>query len=129
MGLQRNSSEVTERAPGHPKGPGPEIMSARSLASNTVVNYRGEPVGDIVDIMIDMRSGRVCFAVLSLGTSNKLFAVPWVVLNIDGNHKRFILTVERDRLANAPSFEKNRWPDMSDLSWEAGIHRHYGTRA
>lgn len=132
MGIQRNSAEAAAPGPNMHKGPGPEVMSASSLAGDAVVNYKGEHVGDIKDIMIDMRSGRVSYAVMSfgsiLGMGGKLFAVPWSVLNIDGNHKRFVLNVDKDRLKDAPGFDKNIWPDMADLGWEAGIHRHYGTK-
>ncbi|MEY4640175.1 MAG: hypothetical protein RLZZ227_169, partial [Pseudomonadota bacterium] len=26
----------------------------------------------------------------------------------------------------APGFDKDKWPDMSDPRWGAGIHTHYG---
>ncbi len=105
-------------------------MSARSLAGDAVVNLKGENVGDIKDVMIDMRTGKVSYAVLSfgsiLGVGAKLFAVPWAALTIDGPKKRFVLNVAKDRLKDAPGFDKDHWPDMADISWEAKIHRHYG---
>ena len=48
-------------------GPGPEIMAASTLEGNDVVNGKGEDLGSIKEIMIDVPSGRVAYAVLSSG--------------------------------------------------------------
>jgi hypothetical protein len=58
----------------------------------------------------------------------KLFAVPWNALTLDTENKRFVLSVEQDRLKDAPGFDKNHWPDMSDQSWSKEIHAFYGTK-
>jgi len=47
------------------KGPGPELMGADTLVGSDVYNLQGEDIGDIKEIMLDMRSGRVGYAVLS----------------------------------------------------------------
>jgi len=114
------------------RGPGPELMGADTLIGNDVVNAKDEDLGDIKEIMLDMRSGKVGYAVLAyggfLGMGEKLFAVPWNALTLDTEKKRFVLGVEQDRLKDAPGFDKNHWPDMSDQSWAKGIHDFYGTK-
>ena len=113
-------------------GPGPGIMGADTLLGNDVYSHREEDLGDIKEIMIDMRSGRVGYAVLSfggfLGLGEKLFAVPWSALVLDTENKRFVLKVEKDRLKDAPGFDKDQWPDMADQSWASEIHSYYGTK-
>ncbi|MGL1834867.1 PRC-barrel domain-containing protein [Rhodocyclaceae bacterium SMB388] len=110
---------------------GPAMMSAGSLSGDDVYNHKGEDLGEIKEIMLDMRSGRVAYAVLSyggfLGMGEKLFAVPWNALTLDPENKRFVLYVEKDRLKDAPGFDKDHWPDMGDPSWSKGIHSYYGT--
>lgn len=114
------------------QGPGPEIMGADTLIGNDVCNHRDEDLGNIKEIMLDMRSGRVGYAVLSyggfLGMGEKLFAVPWSALVLDTKHKRFVLNVEKERLKDAPGFDKDAWPDMADQSWASQIHSYYGTK-
>jgi sporulation protein YlmC with PRC-barrel domain len=114
------------------RGPGPEIMGADTLVGNAVFNHKDEDLGDIKEIMLDMRSGRVGYAVLSFGgflsLGKKLFAVPWNALSLDTEHKRFVLNVEKDRLKGAPGFDKDKWPDMADQSWAQEIHKYYGTQ-
>lgn len=113
-------------------GPGPELMGADTLIGNDVYNLQDESLGDIKEIMLDMRSGQVAYAVLSLGgflgIGEKLFAVPWSALTLDTENKRFVLSVDKDRLEKAPGFDRNKWPNMADPSWEQGIQAYYGTK-
>ncbi|MEF9671853.1 hypothetical protein QNM99_02940 [Pseudomonas sp. PCH446] len=62
-----------------------------------------------------------------LGMGEKLFAVPWSALTLDTVNKRFVLGVDKERLANAPGFDKDMWPDMQDPTWSKEIHAYYGT--
>lgn len=114
------------------KGPGPELMGADTLVGNDVYNLNGDDLGDIKEIMLDMRSGRVGYAVLSYRpflSAGKLFAVPWSALTLDTKHKRFTLNVDKARLKDAPGFDKSHWPDMADQTWQKEIHGYYGTMA
>ena len=112
-------------------GPGPALMGADTLIGDNVVNGKEEKLGDIKEIMLDMQTGQVAYAVLAfggfLGMGEKLFAVPWQALHLDTAHHRFVLNVDKDRLKNAPGFDKDAWPDMSDVNWASGIHSFYGT--
>jgi sporulation protein YlmC with PRC-barrel domain len=121
---------VGGRKPG--KGPGPEVMSAGTLTGNDVKNSRGENLGDIEAIMLDVPSGRVAYAVLSvggfLGAGDKLFAVPWRALKLDTDNKCFLLEVEKERLKDAPGFDKDHWPSMADMQWASKVHSYYGTQ-
>lgn len=113
----------------HHSGPGPRLMGADTLNGNDVYNAENEDLGDIKEIMLDVASGKVAYAVLSfggvLGLGEKLFAVPWKVLKLDTENKRFILNVSKDRLNNAPGFDKDDWPDMTDRTWVDGIQKFY----
>jgi sporulation protein YlmC with PRC-barrel domain len=115
------------------RGPGPELLSAHTLRGEGVYNRKAEELGTIKEIMIDMRSGRVSYAVMSfggfLGVGGKLFAVPWEALTLDTQHKRFILNLDKEQLENAPGFDKDHWPNMADPAWAEAIHSYYGTRS
>ena len=112
-------------------GSDPEVMGADTLVGNDVYNHKDEDLGDIKEIMLDMRSGKVNYAVLSfggfLGLGDKLFAVPWDALTLDTKNKRFVLNVDKDQLKDAPGFDKDKWPNMADQSWATKIHTYYGT--
>lgn len=111
-------------------GPGPELMGADTLIGDEVYNAKDEHLGDIKEIMLDMRSGKVAYAVLAHGgvftLGEKLYAVPWEALTLDANKKRFVLDIDKDRLENAPGFDTDHWPNMTSPDWKAEIERYYG---
>ncbi|MBI3545162.1 MAG: PRC-barrel domain-containing protein [Gammaproteobacteria bacterium] len=113
-------------------GPGPELMGASTLIGDNIVNQKGEDLGDLKEVMLDTRNGRVGYAVVSfggfLGMGDKLFAVPWKALTLDTTNKRLVLNVDKKRLKDAPGFDKDHWPDMADPTWEKQVHGYYGTR-
>jgi sporulation protein YlmC with PRC-barrel domain len=113
-------------------GPGPQLMGADTLIGNDVYNHQEESIGDIKEIMLDVASGTVSYAVLSfgsiLGFGEKLFAVPWSALTLDTENKRFLLNISKERLENAPGFDKDNWPNMADQTWKNDIQDYYSER-
>jgi sporulation protein YlmC with PRC-barrel domain len=113
-------------------GPGPRIMGADTLEGNSVRNAAGENLGEIQHIMLDVPAGRVAYAVLSfggfLGIGDKLFAVPWSALALDTEQKCFVLNINKERLQQAPGFDKDHWPSMADETWARSTHAYYGLR-
>jgi len=67
------------------------VLSASTLSGDTVRNAAGDDLGSVKEIMVDIPSGRVAYAVLSfggfLGMGDKLFAVPWSALTVDEDEK------------------------------------------
>jgi sporulation protein YlmC with PRC-barrel domain len=108
----------------------PQALSVSTLLGNQVVDRAGHEVGKIHELMVDLKSGRVTYAVMSLGgllgLGEKLFAVPWVSLELDAEHDRFVMDVDRDKLRKAPGFDKNDWPNMSDTYWGTDVPKFYG---
>jgi len=114
------------------KGPGPRLMGADTLIGNDVYNLENEDLGDIKEIMLDVATGNIEYAVLSfgsfLGMGEKLFAVPWNALKLDTENKRFVLNINEDRLKNAPGFNKDAWPNLADKTLVNDLHSYYGTK-
>lgn len=113
-------------------GPGPRLMGADTLMGEDVYNSQGEDLGDIKEIMLDMQSGEVAYAVLSfggvMGMGTKLFAVPWQALQLDTQNKRFILDVSKEKLQRAPGFDKDNWPDMASAEFTNEMSSFYNTK-
>ena len=106
------------------------VLAASPLEGDKVRTSANEDLGKVDEIMIDLQSGRVAYAVLSfggaLGIGNKLFAVPWSALTVDQDNKCLILDVDKRTLETAPGFNKDEWPDMADPAWSKRIFSHYG---
>ena len=111
---------------------GSRVLSASTLSGDDVYDPRGEKLGSIKELMLDIENGKVCYAVLSFGgflsLGEKLFAVPWSALKVDTENKRFIMDTTEERMKNAPGFDSDHWPNMADTSWEKSIYSYYDTR-
>ena len=120
--VPRNAGIVRDFA--HPSdGPGPDVMDAKTLIGDDVVNESGEDLGKIEAIMLNVPSGHIAYAVLAF--RHKLYAVPWDALTLDAIDKRFVLPVTPERLAEAPGFDKDHWPSMADPDWMEQIRSYY----
>ena len=108
----------------------PNVLSSSSICSDHVTNAAGENLGKIEDLMIDLNTGRIAFAVLSFGgflkMGTKLFAIPWEALKLNKEKKEFILHIDKSRLEKATGFDKDNWPDMADPTFGTTIYTHYG---
>ncbi|HEY3801542.1 MAG TPA: PRC-barrel domain-containing protein [Kofleriaceae bacterium] len=105
-------------------------LGASTLKHDKVVNLEGRDIGRIEELMIDIVTGRVAYAVLSfggiLGLGGKLFALPWSALTIDEAHKRFVVNVDKQTLEQMQGFDKGHWPDLNDLDYAQGVYRQWG---
>ena len=108
----------------------PNLLSASSLIAHKVTNPSGENLGKIEELMMDLDTGRIAYAVLSfggfLGFGNKLFAIPWSALNFSAEERAFVLNITREKLEQAPGFDKDDWPEAADPSWDT--HVYYGVK-
>jgi sporulation protein YlmC with PRC-barrel domain len=108
----------------------PRVLSAGTITGDKVMNLQGENLGKIDELMMDLQSGRIAYAVLSfggfLGMGDKLFAIPWNALTVNPDEHAFILNVDKETLKNAPGFNKDNWPDFADERWGSQIYSYYG---
>jgi sporulation protein YlmC with PRC-barrel domain len=105
------------------------VLSASTLTGDTVENDKGEKLGKLEDIMLDLQSGKIAYAVLSfggfLGMGEKLFALPWSKLHVDQVKKCIILNASKELFKDMPGFNKDHYPDMSDPKWQTKITTFY----
>jgi sporulation protein YlmC with PRC-barrel domain len=94
------------------------FLRASSVLQSTVVNPRGQRLGDIQDIVIDTAAGKVAYVVLgfggTLGLGEKLIAVPWSELQESAGLGTFTLDVDKDTLQKAPGLDKDHWPRTAE---------------
>jgi len=75
------------------------------IVGSTVKNLQNQELRTISDLMVKPDTGRVRFAVLSVGASDKV-AVPWDAIqlekNMAGEAPAYALDVNKQKLDNAP---------------------------
>ena len=106
--------------------------SASAMIGSEVRNSAGENLGKIEDFVLDLETGRIAYAVLSFGgflhIGSKLFALPPRALTFDAEGGEFIVNVDKNVLKNAPGFDKNAWPDLTDAQVQSRIYGFYNVQ-
>ncbi len=107
------------------------VVRSGDVLGKEVVNAKGESLGSIDDIVLDKFSGQVKYVVLSFGgifgLGDKLFALPWASISYDTDVEAFVLNIAdiKERLKQAPGFDKDHWPDMQQPVWQESIAAYY----
>lgn len=109
----------------------PRSLSASTITGTNVENLQGENIGKIYDLMIDLQTGEVLYAVLShggfLGMGNDYFAVPvQALIASDRDEELFKLDIDKEILENAPGFDKDHWPEEPAADFTNTVYKHYG---
>lgn len=130
--IQPKRSDSGAQITSDSSGPGPQLLTASTLEGDKVVNRQNDTLGKIDEIMLDVQQGRIAYAVLSsgglMGLGDKLFAIPWSALTLDADRKCFVLDVDKERLEQAPGFNKDHWPDAPDNTWLSSVYQHFGAQ-
>ena len=107
-------------------------LSSTSIVGTSVKNFKREDLGEIQDLMVDPQSGRVIYAVLDfggfLGIGDKYFAVPMQAFSVDRVNEVFSLDIDKERLENAPGFDKDNWPSTADNAFLDTVYSYYNIK-
>ena len=94
------------------------LLSARRLQGNEIYDRQGNKLGTIEDLMLDIDSARVQYAVLAFGTplgqAKKHFAVPITALALDTENECFVISASKERLDGAEGFDLDAPPESPD---------------
>jgi len=98
-----------------------KVNKATSLIGMEVRNAQNEKLGEIKDLVVDLHSGKIGYAVLSvggfLGIGDKYIAVPPGAFSVAPDQQRVVLNADKARIQNAPGFAKAAWPDVNSPNW------------
>lgn len=91
-----------------------KYLTASSIIGDKVHNKTDEQMGEIMDIMIDVVTGKIDYFVVEFGgffgIGVKYFAIPFRLLRVDPEKKRFLFDLDKKTLEQAPGFDMDHWP-------------------
>ena len=100
------------------------------MEGTAVYNGAGEKLGSVYNLMVDKRSGRVAYAVMSfggfLGMGESFHPLPWRRLTYDTRLGGYVVDLDRTRLEKAPSYTARNAPDWSDRTYGHRVDDFYG---
>lgn len=104
-------------------------MRVSEMLDTTVKEQGGGDVGQIEDVVFDAQ-GQASYAILA-GPYNKYYPIPIQALSRSGEDEDFILSMDKDRLHNAPSFAKDEdsWPNLFDSQYGQQVFSYYGEQS
>lgn len=100
-------------------------LRASKVIGMAVHNHQNEDLGNIEDLVLDAKTGKVRYAAVSmggfLGLGDDLFAVPWAAIKLqkdeDGDYVLRV-NVDKARMENARGFDQDNWPNFGDQRWQ-----------
>ncbi|MFO1288917.1 MAG: PRC-barrel domain-containing protein [Rubrivivax sp.] len=111
--------------------PGP-LAGAVEVKGRKVLNRLDEPLGEVQDLLVDVQSGRIAYALMAaggvLGIGERHFPLPWTALTLDRERRCFVLDASRWAFDSAPMLPKDRGSAGIAIDWHENVHRFYGAR-
>ena len=107
----------------------PALIASDKVEGTTVYDPSGEHIGSIERILVEKRSGKVSYAVLSfggfLGIGHDHYPLPWSKLNYDEELGGYRVDVSKEQLEGAPRYDRE-----DDDYWTAEngrrVYDYYG---
>jgi hypothetical protein len=97
------------------------LLGTTSLIEDEVYDAAGKFLGEIEEIVLDVRTGCVRYAVLALGgflgIGRKRFAVPWRALTPDADYRHCVADVALMQLTAVPVPQNDPWLQRADQTW------------
>lgn len=131
MAIHEKTYQADNRHEGPDANRPVQRLTASTIISGRIQNPQGEDLGKIDNLMVNIRSGAVEYAVVEfgsfLGIGGKLFAVPFNELRLNPAGRTFVLNRDIGYLKDAPGFDKSHWPDTNDHSYFENVRMYYGS--
>ena len=108
-------------------------IQTSKLVGKKVKSSQGDEIGAVKDVVLD-GNGCMAYTVLSTGggggtqvrESGKMVAVPWAVYSPSSDLNVLTVTVDRDRIYNAPVFDYARIEEYSRPDYITNVYSYYG---
>jgi len=105
------------------------LIASDKVESTPVRRPNGDKIGTIQRVMIDKRTGRVGYAVMTfggfLGIGSDYYALPWSMLTYNEGLDAYELDISKDQLRGAPAHAARDRFDWDDRQWAQQVHDYY----
>jgi sporulation protein YlmC with PRC-barrel domain len=101
------------------------------LLGKDVNSPSGKDIGDLKDLVINMATQKVHYAVLAFDPSwtapEKNFAFPLSAFNLTADKDELVLNVDKAKVQAMKSFDDSRLANLNDPVWVADVDRYFVT--
>ena len=104
------------------------LIASDKVEGTAVYNRQGEKLGSVHNFMVDKRSGRAEYAVMSfggfLGMGDSYHPLPWSVLTYDTTQGGYVVDLDKQTLQKGPSYMSGQEPRY-DRAYGEGVYDYY----
>jgi sporulation protein YlmC with PRC-barrel domain len=121
---QGQGQQQAQPEPGAAEGQGDALGEAEGQAGqpgDAQQQAQGEELGQLRDLIVDMREGKVVYGILTL-TEGQLVAVPYTALQYEAQQQQFTLDADPQALQQL-AFAEDSWPDLTSEQWASMVHQ------
>lgn len=112
-----------------PRNETDRLIASDKVEGTKVFSHDGDRLGTIENFMVDKRSGRVEYAVLTfggaLGFGDRHYPIPWQMLDYNERLNGYVVDITPRDLERAPSHWADERPRL-DTGYRRDIHDYYG---
>jgi sporulation protein YlmC with PRC-barrel domain len=101
-------------------------MRASRIIGRDVNSRDGKDIDKITDLVVDVDTGNVKFAVFSFDpgwfTAGKRFAVPLTSFKVQNDKDELVLDVDKNMLASMKKVDADKWGSLNDLNRDSLVN-------
>lgn len=106
-----------------------DLIASDKVEGTRVFDPSGEDIGAIERVLIEKRSGKVSYAVLSfggfLGIGTDHYPLPWSKLNYDTQLGGYRVDITKEQLEGAPHYDRDNQDYWTEENGRR-VHDYYG---
>ena len=110
--------------------PAHELISSRRVEGTEVWNRTDGKLGTIHSVMIEKRTGKIAYALLSfggfLGIAGRVHPIPWDMLRYDPEFDAYMVDITEEQLRNAPTLQLDEADRPRDRAYDEEVAGYYG---
>lgn len=107
----------------------PALRTASEVIGMDVKNASNQDLGDLHDLVVDLKSGRLIYAILAsggvLGVNADLIAVPPRQFRFAADEKALVLNTTKEKLDQAPRITREQLSKLDDPAWASQVYGYY----
>ena len=105
------------------------LIGSDKVEGTKVYRPSGEKIGQVERIMIDKKTGKVAYAVMSfggfMGMGHDHYPLPWSLLNYSEKLGGYEVNITEDQLKGAPKYSQAESWDWGDRTRQEKLHDYY----
>ncbi|HBJ86178.1 MAG TPA: hypothetical protein DDZ88_20395 [Verrucomicrobiales bacterium] len=112
-----------------PASPSGQWQTAGRLIRMPVLNYQGQSLGQVENLLLDFPAGRILALVISsgavIGREGEFSAVPPTVTRFTTDKAALQMSGWKESMLRSPHFKPAEWPDFSEPAYIRRVYRAF----